>query len=147
MRALKELTKKSKRREAILVVLLVVYIVGNFSTPSTVASYIDNIYGHIAIIILAIYLFVHNNAIVGVLSILAAYELIRRSSNETGSYGLKNFLPSENKKTHQYSAFNKFPLTLEEEVVRSMVPLVGGGPSGDAKYKPVLDPDYGATQL
>jgi hypothetical protein len=147
MRVLKELTKKSKRHEAILVVLFVIYIISNFSTPTTIAPYIDNIYGHIVVIILAIYLFVHNNAIVGVLSILAAYELIRRSSNTTGSYGLKQFLPSEQKKNQQYSAFNKFPLTLEEEVVRNMVPLVGGSPMTNPKYKPILEPDYGASKL
>ena len=55
------------------------------------------------------------------------------------------FIPSEVTKTSDLSEFNQFPVTLEEEVVFKMAPLVKSGSSEPAKYKPVAGPIHDAV--
>ena len=113
-----------------------------YSTPEPVAGLIDTIPGKIVVIVAALILFATVNPILGVLGLLVAYDLIRRSSISTGTHGLQRYAPSEEKKATQYTAYNQFPYTLEQEVVKKMAPLnrhdefLGGAP---ATYKPVLD--------
>ena len=104
---------------------------------------VDNVYGNLVIIILALSVFMHSDTVVGILALLCAYELIRRISDSTGSSVIK-FLPSEFKKEAHYSALNQFPVTLEEQIVSKLVPLVGGI-SGPASYKPVMNDVAGVS--
>jgi len=78
--------------------------------------------------------------------------LMRRSSGDTGlDVGLNNlasYAPSEVKKESQFTAFNQFPYTLEQEVVAKMAPIVHSGTSiHAASYKPVLDNLHDASPL
>ena len=59
----------------------------------------------------------------GVLGLFSAYILIRRSSAATGSYAVEAYVPSERRKSEELSAFNQFPVTLEEQVVALRAPL------------------------
>jgi hypothetical protein len=48
----------------------------------------------------------------------------------------------------QFTAFNQFPYTLEQEVVAKMAPIVRSGSSlNTASYKPLIDNNYDATNL
>jgi len=48
----------------------------------------------------------------------------------------------------QFTAFNQFPYTLEQEVVAKMAPIVRSGSSlTSASYKPLLDKLYDASPL
>jgi len=90
----------------------------------------------------------HNNPILAVLALFVAFDLIRRSSVTTGIDALKRFAPSEEKKTSQFSAFNQFPYTLEQEVVKKMAPIVQSGSiMTKASYKPLLDNLYDASPI
>ena len=134
--------KPKKRNELYLLVVLVIYIVANVPTPEPLAKLIDNIYGNAAVSILAITLFVHTHPVVGVASLIAAYDLIKRSSIKTGTHAVRNQVPSEHKKISDFNKYNDFPVTLEEEVVSKMAPLVKHAPAANANYKPVMSNSY-----
>jgi hypothetical protein len=66
----------------------------------------------------------------------------------TGIDALQRFAPSEQKKSSQFTAFNQFPYTLEQEVVAKMAPIMKSGSSlNQASYKPLLDNLYDASPV
>lgn len=136
------LFKKEHMGELVLGVVFIIYLILGFKTPEPVASMVDSIIGKIVIFIGVVYMFMNVNPILAVLSLFVAFDLIRRSSVATGIDALQRFAPSEKKKSSQFSAFNQFPYTLEQEMVKKMAPLnksneFYGGPGQD--YKPILD--------
>ena len=117
-------------------------------TPEPVAGMVDTLVGKIVIFITIIYLFMHANPILAVLALFVGFDLIRRSSMATGIDALQRFAPSEEKKSSQFTAFNQFPYTLEQEVVSKMAPIMKSGSSlSQASYKPLLDNLYDASPL
>ena len=115
--------KTSKNHELLLTVLLVLYIVLNVPTPELIASYIDTPLGNIAVVLIALSFFTHSHAVVGILGLFAAYLLIRRSRTATGTSAVEAYVPSEKRKSEEFSAFNQFPVTLEEQMVALRAPL------------------------
>ena len=143
-----ELLKKEHMGEFILVILMIIYLVMGFRTPDMVANLIDNIIGKVVVILVVIYLFMHANPILAVVAALVAFDLMRRSSETTGLGALQAYAPSEQKKMSQFTAFNQFPYTLEQEVVSKMAPIVRSGSSlSTASYKPLLDNLHDASPL
>jgi hypothetical protein len=143
-----ELFKKEHMGEFILIVLMIIYLILGFKTPETIASIIDNVVGKVVIVLIVIYLFMHANPILAVVAALVAFDLMRRSNESTGLGALSAYAPSEQKKMSQFSAFNQFPYTLEQEVVSKMAPIVRSGSSlMPASYKPLLDNLHDATTL
>jgi len=148
MNNLTELLKKQHKSELILIVLMIIYFVMGFKIPDLVANLVDNLIGKIFIIVVIIYLFIHGNPILAVLSALIAFDLMRRSNETTGLGALQKYAPTEEKKMSQFSAFNQFPYTLEQEVVSKMAPIVRSGISISApSYKPVLDNLHDASNI
>ena len=123
MKFLKDLLKIKKRQELYLVVILVIYILFNFKTPDCLTNIIDNAMGKIIIIIFTIAIAMKTNPILGVLSIIAAYELIKRSSRVNQIFTNDN-IPSEKTKMIKLQEMNDFSITLEEEIVKNIPPLV-----------------------
>ena len=143
-----ELFKKEHRGEFILIVLMILYLLLGLRTPGLIANLIDNLVGKVVIILIIIYLFMHANPILAVLAALVAFDLIRRSSATTGISALQKYAPTEKKKMSQFTAFNQFPYTLEQEVVAKMAPIVRSGTSlTKPSYKPLLDNLYDASPL
>jgi len=143
-----ELFKKEHMGELILVILMIIYLVLGFKTPDVIANLVDNIIGKVVIVLVVIYLFMHSNPILAVVAALVAFDLMRRSSETTGLGALQAYAPSEQKKMSQFTAFNQFPYTLEQEVVAKMAPIVRSGSSlSSASYKPLLDNTYDASPL
>jgi hypothetical protein len=143
-----ELLKKEHMGEFILIILMIIYLIMGLKTPELVAILIDNIVGKVVIILIVIYLFMHANPILAVLAAFVAFDLMRRSSATTGISALQQYAPSEQKKMSQFTAFNQFPYTLEQEVVAKMAPIVRSGSSmSSASYKPLLDNLYDAAPL
>ena len=147
MESYKDLLKKSNQHQLILLVVFIVYILLNVQTPSMLARLIDNIYGNVVVVLMALFVLTHMNPIVGVVALYAAYELIQRSSVTTGSAAIRRYLPTEIKKGNHFSAFNQFPVTLEEEVVKQMAPLVETSGPNHLHYKPVANETYNAVDL
>jgi hypothetical protein len=143
-----ELFKKQHTGEFILIILMIIYLIMGLKTPEIIATMVDNVIGKVVIILIVIYLFIHANPILAVLAALVAFDLMRRSNDATGLGALSAYAPSEKKKMSQFSAFNQFPYTLEQEVVAKMAPIVRSGSSlSPPSYKPLLDNLYDASPL
>jgi hypothetical protein len=143
-----ELFKKEHMGEFILIVLMIIYLILGLRTPDLIANMVDNVIGKVVIILVVVYLFMHANPILAVLAALVAFDLMRRSNDTTGLGALAAYAPSEKKKMSQFTAFNQFPYTLEQEVVSKMAPIVRSGSSlTAASYKPLLDNLHDATPL
>jgi hypothetical protein len=148
MESFSSLLKKEHMGELVLVVLFIIYLIMGLKTPEPVAGMVDTLVGKIVIFITIIYLFMHANPILAVLALFVGFDLIRRSSMATGIDALQRFAPSEEKKSSQFTAFNQFPYTLEQEVVSKMAPIMKSGSSlTQASYKPLLDNLYDASPL
>ena len=147
MESYENLFKKSNYHHLVLLTVLILYVVLNVPTQPMLANLIDNIYGNIVVILAAFYLFAYSHSIVGVVGLFAAYELIRRYSHSTGSIAIERYLPSETKKSGHFTAFNQFPVTLEEEVVKQMAPLVETAGPSNLNYKPSSDYTHDAMDI
>jgi hypothetical protein len=134
--------------ELVLIILFIIYLIMGYKTPEPIANLVDTLVGKIVIFIVVIYLFLNANPILAVLALFVAFDLIRRSSAATGISALKKYAPSEEKKTSQFTAFNQFPYTLEQEVVKKMAPIMQSGSTLTApSYKPLLENLYDASPL
>ena len=133
--------------QTLLFILFVIYIIFNIPTPEPIASIIDSTFGYVVIIVLFAFMAVNLNPLVTLVGIFAIYLLFKRSSISTGSLAMTKFLPSENIKTQHLSAFNQFPVTLEEEVVQQMAPLQSGPAMGPKTFTPVLNDLHNATNV
>ena len=148
MESYSSLFKKQHMGELVLVILFIIYLIMGYKTPEPIASMIDSIVGKIVIFIIVIYMFMHTHPVLAVLALFVAFDLIRRSSVTTGIDALQRYAPSEEKKMSQFSAFNQFPYTLEQEVVKKMAPIVRSGSTlSKPSYKPILDNLYDASPI
>lgn len=134
MEFVNKLFKSYKAHQVVILALLVVYILSGMKTPQPVGAMIDSTLGNLVILAMALFSLYHGHPVIGLVGLYAAYELIMRSSG--GSNTIKKFLPSQAKTDDAMDAMNDFPLTLEEEEVARMSPLVGPGASAVLAYKP-----------
>jgi len=134
--------------ELILIVLFIIYLVMGYNTPEPIANLVDTLIGRVIIFIIVIYLFNNFNPILDVLSIFVAFEIVRRSSVATVIDVLQRFAPTEERKMSQFTAFNQFPYTLEQEIVAKMAPLVKSGSCiSQSSFKPLLDNLHDASPI
>jgi hypothetical protein len=149
MDSFQDLFKKKNIGEMLLGVLFIVYLIMGYKTPSLLASVIDTTYGKVIVVLVALLLFANCNPILGVLGFFVAYNLISKSEVVTGTYGLNNYMPTEEKKYSALTMYNQFPYTLEQEVVKKMAPLNKADTSGANTYSfnPVLDDLHDAAPV
>ena len=148
MNSFSDLLKKEHMGQLVLVVLFIIYLVMGYRTPQPIAGAVYSIVGKIILFLVVIYLFMHANPILAILSLFVAFDLLRRSSIATGSAALLKYTPCEDQKSSQFTAFNQFPYTLEQEVVKKMAPIVhGSGNLTKPTYKPYLENLHDATPL
>lgn len=154
MPELKDLFMPQGRHLLLLLVVLIIYIVMNVQTPDILVPLIDNLIGNIVVILLAVSIFMDRSAvpgpmrnIVGVVALIAAYELIRRSSVNQAPQLLKHLPSSEKKKVIDFDKYNEYPVTLEEEIVAKMAPLVKHEPAPNSNYKPAQDKIHDAADI
>jgi len=142
------LFKKENMSQLLLAILFIIYLIMGYKTPEPIANVVDSLAGKIVIFITVIMMFMHSNPILAVLALFVAFDLIRRSSEATGIDALKKYLPTEEKKSSQFTAFNQYPYTLEQEVVKKMAPIVQSGSSlTKASYKPLLENLHDASTI
>ena len=147
MNYLKSLLKDVKAHELFVTALLIIYILAGISTPEILANLIDTTIGTIVVVVAAVIVFCKLNSVLGVVFLVAIYELIKRSSKVSGKSAMQKYLPTENKKNKIFNAMNQFPVTLEEEVVRQMAPLSRNFDLSAPSYKPVLDDEVGGSKI
>jgi len=106
--------------EIILGALFAVYFIVGIKPPQMIATAIDSIAGKLLIFCIILYLFIKRHFILGVLAVIAFYDLMRKSSAITGISDLLQYAPTEKKKFSELTAYNQFPYTLEQEMVAKM---------------------------
>ena len=129
----------------VLTILLCVFIVFDIQVPNALANMIDNPIGKIAVAALALCL-LSMNTLLGVIGLVAAYVLIQRSADTTGTQAEKDYLPSEAKKNTVMSSMNQFPMTVEEEVIAKMLPMNNQVDLSQPEFKPVLGDTHNADK-
>tara|TARA_Y100000389_G_scaffold84773_2_gene81484 strand:- start:1430 stop:1897 length:468 start_codon:yes stop_codon:yes gene_type:complete len=100
----------------ILSVLLAIFIVFDVKVPLFLAKLVDTLVGKITVIAIAIIL-LSSKHVLGFLGIIAAYVLINRSENRTGSKSLGRFVPKESNRIEKMNDMNTDTVSLEEEIV------------------------------
>ena len=146
MNSFSQLFEKKHLKDMMLVLVFSIYLIMGYPTPEPVATVVDTLLGKLVIMIVVVSLFVYANPVVAVLSLLVAFDLMRRSSMSTGIDALSRYAPTERKKMSQFTAFNQFPYTLEQEVVKKMAPILKGGYTmSKATYKPTLEQQHNAS--
>ena len=135
----------------LLSVVMILFIVFPVEVPSELGGLLDSMLGKIVIVVLVLNLFMAH-PVVGAIGAVAAYELIRRTSVMTnlGSTMMKQYVPSENKRTSNLNSFNQFPITVEEMIVNSKVPYTFNMSLGDldnATFKPILGDTHEAENI
>lgn len=143
------LFKKENAGQLMLAIVFIIYLIMGYQTPEPLASAVDTLWGKVIVAVIALSLFAISNPIVGVLGLLVAFDLIRRSGLATGNTALGRYVPSEVQKFGQLTAFNQFPYTLEQEVVAKMTPPVSRADliNSPATFKPMLDRGYDAAPV
>ncbi len=131
--------KMEKREHLILSILLIIYILLEVHLPNFLSSSVDSIYGKVLLYLLALHIFFNVCKVAGVLALVAVYTMIKRASMDTGTFAMREYLPSEERKVMDFSKFNDFPYSLEEEEVARMAPLVRNETSVGSAYKPILE--------
>jgi hypothetical protein len=124
----------------VLGLLFVFYFIFRIPVPRIIGNTLVTAPGKIIATLLVLYLFLHTHPVLAILGLLVAADLIRRSSPD--------YIRYQEVAKHDYSAFNPYPFTLEQEMVTKMTPHVyKGQPLSAATFKPVLDKDYNATNV
>jgi hypothetical protein len=135
--------KKLSTHDVFLIVVFVIYLIFNIQAPSVVCASMDNVVGFIVIAAIAIYILLKSNPIVGVLALLVAYQFIKRCNFKNSP--LKN-LPFKSNNGFN-SPFKNAPITLEEEMVNKMAPLVINNDGPNTNVKPIVAEQHGAKYL
>jgi hypothetical protein len=150
MKNFKDLMKPTNRHEFILFILFIVYIVFNLQTPNFLIPMIDNIIGNIVVLLFAFFVFTKSNPILGILSFIVAYFVIKRSTHHSPNYAIQHYLPSEKNKSDDLEVYNSniHQSTLEEEVIYNMAPYVKyDNEESNNDYNPVLDSSIDSSNL
>jgi hypothetical protein len=129
--------------DGLVIVLMVVFVVFKIPVPEVIAKYVENIVGTSIIVLVVIYLLA-TRPLMGIVSIIAAYELIQRSRKSKSDAIFSTYLPTEASKAKELKSYNVFPTTLEEEVVHKMVPYVTAENLPAPSFRPVLNKTYDA---
>jgi hypothetical protein len=147
------LFKKENLGELILTILFIIYLIMGYKTPEPIGSIIDSLVGKIVIFIIVVYLFMYHHPVLAVLGLFVAFDLIRRSSASKNQGAMtveesKKYAPCEKNKSSQFTAFNQFPYTLEQEIIKKMAPIIKPGTSmSKSSYKPLLENLYDASPI
>jgi len=148
MEYLKKLLEKKNMPQFLLSIFFIIYLVIGFRMPENIADKIDTQLGKILIALGALILFACSNPILGVLGIIVAYELIKRSSVSTGRAALAKYYPTEENKWSPFNHILQFTYSLEQDMVKKMSPM--RNPNAvpiKTTFKPGLDNLYDAAPI
>ena len=131
----------------LLTALLAAFIFTGANVPHALAAAVDSSAGAVVVIVVALAAFLNTNIVVGVLTLIAAYELLRRSRDPSNVGAPGMGVPSEASKVADFEKYNALPRTLEQEMVQKMAPLVKHAPAPGSQYQPTLTPQNSAAPL
>lgn len=130
--------------EQFFLTMLIIYIVFDIDTPTSIAMFIDNPIMKAIIYLIAISSFSTHSPFTGIVAVIAATVFISRSSAESGGAAAVKYIPSEITKLATMEAVNaenveQYEHTLEEDIVSNMAPIMTAGPDEASSYLPILD--------
>lgn len=133
---------------ALYVAFLITY---KMKIPSLLANLVDSVYGNVLVILVFGVLYMHFNPMVGIVGLLVAYELIRRSSNIVVAKEVVRETQSEEQKISDMKEMNKDqqvnnPPTLEEETV-GKVKDFAVSKANTSSVEPLLHDLHNATNI
>jgi hypothetical protein len=82
-----------------------------------------------------------------ILLVLLIINYLFNMYKNSSSYMINKFVPSEKTKIIDFTKFNDFPLTLEEEMVEKMAPPVYTKETENLEYKPILENNHNAASI
>lgn len=138
---------KSPLQMGILVVFII-YILFPIHFPSNVSDMIDSPLGMVVLFVVTVFLFCFVNPVLGVVYVFVAYELLRRSSKNTGKTAYVNHAPSQKKRDAEMQSMNpSFETTLEEQMINKLAPVGYSDKSVyiDTTFKPVAENVHNAN--
>jgi hypothetical protein len=136
--------------EIAVLVVFIIYIVFPVKTPVQLSSWVDSPLGILGILIITLYLFLYCSPVLGVVYILVAYELLRRSSLNTHRVPIIQYVPSEKKRAEEMAKMNPPSFTtLEEEMVQLAAPIDVSKPVlyNETTFKPVAEDTLGGSLI
>ena len=137
---------KKDQHYLVLMVLLAIFIIFDIQIPGPIAEIVNTVVGKVIVVVIALSFCATKQPILSALALVAAYELINRSSSITIG-PVRQYLPTEVKKSRQLSAMNQFPVTVEEEVIAEMIPQEAEPILTRASYIPRQDKLHDAAKL
>ena len=162
----KNLVKKTKPAEILVLVIFILYLVLPVTTPSKLSPYIESPLGLLLLLCITIGLFVYSHPVLGVLFIFVAYTLLRRSASVRNSshYVRHTKETSEKLSDAQKQVTEATPpqeeprtvditvkedVTLEEQIVQERAPIGRSDPVQflQSSYKPVSTNVDGSTSF
>ena len=148
MRTLNSLYKAENHYQTFLGFLFVVFTLSNLKLPGNIAKLINTTGGNVTVMLLAISIFYHTHPVIGILGLIAAYEVIKRSGNGVAYVDIDSYIPSEVSRSQEMKITQPpFKGTLEEDMVREMVPLVVPNDYSSLDYQPTLDSLHNASPI
>ena len=133
--------------KTLLIILLIAYIIFDIQSPHFVKQLLQSFFGKLLLFILSISLFTQG-ALVGSLAFVAAYLLLVRSSSII-QLNTDEFIPDQKKKEKFFRSTlnNHFPKTLEQEMIKNMIPLVSSEPIIDSQFAPTKTTTHDAARF
>jgi len=148
MKNMFRLPKKQDAAELVLGILIVIFLIMGYKLPEPFNSMLNSLIGKIVLFVLVIYMFMNSNPYLAILMLFVIFKISMSHPNVMSSKVVKQNNPSEDLKRSQFTAFNQFPYTLEQEVVKKMAPIIRPGVSmTKASYKPLVEDTYFASPI
>lgn len=127
----------------ILTILFIIFILINPEIPYNMSKHIRSDYGLFILFTMTLSLFFTNDYILIIFGCIVSYLIFIKS----GEYHqTKKYASSEAEKLIRYDMYNSDPVTLEQEVISSLVPRTKKV-SSPQKYKPYMDNVHSAGSV
>lgn len=141
--------QKYEPAEVVLGILLIIFLLMGYKVPMSISHLLDSFIGKMVMLLIVVFMFIYANPILAFLALLVVFNIMisGNNSNINITQAIKN-APSEETKSSQFTQFNQFPYTLEQEMVKKMAPIMKHGSSiSKAEYKPLLENNYDASPI
>lgn len=144
---MKNLKLNASPLEVVVFVIFILYLLVPMKIPLFLANMINNPIGMLVIVLVTIYLLLNVHPILGVLSIIVAYELIRRSKDKKVKH-VRFEQPTQSNKDMQMKKMNPpKSQSLEENVIEKMAPVKTSTQYINSSYKPVSEDTHSALLI
>ena len=146
---------KSQTHHYVLAGLLGLFVVLDIKVPNDVKPILNSLVGKAAVIITALSL-LSVNVLVGILAVIASFELLSRAGSPVDIPKIPNFIPDlgnlnsghDEEYSQPIAGNTGAPLpTLEENVIDNMLPRTASDALDKAPFKPVQNCVHAAGKL